>query len=225
MTALTVTLGGLVAHLLPERAAFLPESSTLLVADLHWGKTAALRAAFVPVPSGSTAHDLARLSELLHATRARTLVVLGDLLHAREGRHPATMRTIAEWREQHSAIDMVLVRGNHDRRAGDPPSEFRMRCEPHWRSGDVIGVHDPSEVHDRYVVAGHLHPHLTLRGRGRQSLRLPCFVVGPTRAVLPAFSSLTGSGMYEREAADRHYVIAGGEVVVHQPLKHTALPR
>jgi metallophosphoesterase superfamily enzyme len=48
--------------LLPGRAAFLPASATLLVADLHLGKAATFRQAGIPVPEGSAQADLARLT-------------------------------------------------------------------------------------------------------------------------------------------------------------------
>ena len=79
--------------------------------------------------------------------------------------------------------------------------------------GPFVGVHEPIVRTDGYVLCGHLHPNVTVRGRGRQSLRLPAFVFGAARGVLPAFSSFTGGGMYQREAGDRVFAIAGDEVV------------
>lgn len=200
--------------MLPERALWLPDHATLVVADLHWGKAAAFRAAHVPVPMGTTSSDLARLSSALLSTGATQLLVLGDLLHARAGRHDETFRTIAEWRVRHAQVAMTLVRGNHDLHAGDPPAELDIRCtdEPR-RIGAFIGVHEPEPHPDGYVLSGHLHPCVTVRGRGRQSARLPAYVFGESIGILPAFSSFTGGGMYERDASDRIFAIAGDEVV------------
>ncbi|MDQ8162739.1 MAG: DEAD/DEAH box helicase, partial [Gemmatimonadota bacterium] len=78
--ALSLTVAGEPVVLLADRALWLPGRRTVVVADLHWGKAAAFRAAFVPIPSGTTAGDLARLTRVLHDTAATTLVVLGDLL-------------------------------------------------------------------------------------------------------------------------------------------------
>lgn len=204
--------------MLPERALWLPLHHTLLVADLHWGKAAAIRAAHVPVPSGTTSADLERLSQALLRTGATRLVVLGDLLHARHGRHPDTLGTIATWRMQHAALRIDLVRGNHDAHAGDPPAELEIQCTSEaLRIGAFIGLHEPAEREDGYVIAGHLHPHVSLGGRGRQHVRLPAFVFGPRRAVLPAFSSFTGTGMYERSDTDTTFVIAGDDVL---PVPH-----
>lgn len=218
MTPLAGMLDVIVADervvLLPERALWLPAFDTLLVADLHWGKAAAFRAAHVPVPMGTTSSDLARLSSAIAATRATRLVVLGDLLHARSGRHDETLRTIAAWRDRHASLAITLVRGNHDAQAGDPPGTLDIACtDAPVVVGPFVGVHEPTVRTDGYVLCGHLHPNVTVRGRGRQSLRLPAFVFGAARGVLPAFSSFTGGGMYKREAGDRVYAIAGDEVV------------
>lgn len=214
MNGLAISVAGAALHLLPERALWYEAERTLFVADLHWGKAAAFRAAHVPVPMGTTSRDLARLASAIAATGAERLVVLGDLLHARTGRHDETLRTIAEWREQHAVLRITLVRGNHDQHAGDPPRELGIECtdEP-LVVGPFVGVHEPCTPTGGYVLCGHLHPCVTVRGRGRQSLRLPAFVFGETRGVLPAFSSFTGGGMYEMQSGDRQYAVAGDEVL------------
>ncbi|GAB1343676.1 ligase-associated DNA damage response endonuclease PdeM [Gemmatimonas sp.] len=212
--ALNLEIAGEQVVLLPERALWLPAFDTLLVADLHWGKAAAFRAAHVPVPMGTTSSDLARLSSAIEATNTARLVVLGDLLHARSGRHEETLGTIAAWRGRHTALAITLVRGNHDAHAGDPPETLDIVCtDAPVRLGPFVGVHEPAVDPNSYVLCGHVHPNVTVRGRGRQSLRLPAFVFGTARGVLPAFSSFTGGGMYQRVAGDRAYAIAGDEVV------------
>ena len=71
--------------LVPGRAAYLPATATLLVADLHLGKEATFRHRGIPVPDGAATKDLARLAMLVAQTRARRLLILGDLFHARSG--------------------------------------------------------------------------------------------------------------------------------------------
>jgi DNA ligase-associated metallophosphoesterase len=197
-----------------NRALHLPEHSAVIVADLHWGKSATFRANGMLVPPGVTAHDLERLTQVLSDTAAERLIVVGDMLHAKVGRHERTLKAIATWRAQHASLAMVLVRGNHDERAGDPPAEWKIECvDGPLLVGGFACQHHPG-VHDtHYVLAGHLHPHALLRGRGRQGLRLPCFAFGARGAVLPAFTSFTGSGAYIPDASDKLFVIADGEVL------------
>lgn len=212
--AATHTVAGERLVLLPDRAIWIPERHMVIVADLHWGKAAAFRAAFVPVPTGTTASDLSRLSRVLHDTAATHLVVLGDLLHARSGRHADTLATIAAWRSSHADVEMTLVRGNHDAHAGDPPAELRITCvDAPYAIGPFIGLHEPADHADGYVLSGHLHPCVSVFGRGRQHARLAAFVFGPRVGVLPAFSSFTGTGMYERSEQDTLFVIADRDVI------------
>ena len=119
--------------LFADRALFWPRERTLFVADVHLGKAAAFRAGGVPLPRGATAADLARLARLCAETAARRLVILGDFLHAKSGRVAALDAAFLRWRAAHDGIDLVLVRGNHDANAGDPPAEWRVACvgEPH----------------------------------------------------------------------------------------------
>ncbi len=201
--------------LLPDRAVWWPGRGTLLIADPHLGKAAALRAARLPLPGGTTTTDLERLSALLAQTGAGRLVVLGDLLHAREGRAPRTMEAVERWRKRHPELDIILVRGNHDGRAGDPPEDWDILCadEP-VRSGPLLLRHTPAEDGaDGYWLAGHLHPAVLLRGPGRQTERLPCFLFGARGAVLPSFGSFTGSAVVRPGPEDRVFVAVEGTVV------------
>ena len=200
--------------LLADRAVHWPAASTLVVADPHFGKPAAFRAAGVFVPRGTTVHSLGRLDALLAATGARRLVFLGDFLHAREGRHPETLAAIERWRAAHDAIVMTLVRGNHDRRAGDPTPAMRIACvDGPVREGPFALAHHPTVVAGAYVLAGHVHPGVVLAGAGRQRERLPCFWFGRDGAVLPAFGPFTGLAEIAPAPGDRVWVIAGDEVV------------
>ena len=206
--ALTVEVGGQPLVLLAERAAFLPDSGTLLVADAHFGKAQAFRRQGVPVPAGTTAHNLATLSQMLSRTGARELVFLGDLLHARHAHAAALHETFGAWRARHAQVEMILVRGNHDDRAGDPPPHWGIGVvdEPLARGGLALR-HHPEPEPGRYVLAGHLHPAAWV-GHGPGRLRLACFHLGPQVGVLPAFGGFTGMHPVRAQPGERVFVIA-----------------
>lgn len=215
MTDLHLPLAGEEVRLLPERALFWPATCSLIVADLHWGKAAAFRAAGIPIPGGATRRDLERLDSAVLRTGARRLVVLGDLFHARAGR--VATRTLAElrgWRAEREGLEIQLVRGNHDRYAGDPPADLRINCldGPAFLPPFVLR-HQPVPSDAGYTLAGHVHPGIVLAGGGLFRERLPCFVVGERTAVLPAFGSFTGMGMVSPEPGERVFVVADNEVL------------
>jgi DNA ligase-associated metallophosphoesterase len=215
MKDIELTIAGEQVYLLSERALFWPGASTLVVADLHWGKAATFRSVGIPIPIGTTSDDLARLDSALQRTQARRMVVLGDLFHAKAGRVAShTLAELRRWRSLAGNFEILLVRGNHDRHAGDPPNDLRINCvnAPAYVPPFVFR-HEPTVSADAFGLAGHVHPGLTLLGRGLQRETLPCFIVGPSAALLPAFGSFTGVHAVEPAPGDRAFVIAGDEVL------------
>jgi DNA ligase-associated metallophosphoesterase len=210
----TVTIAGETLELCAERAVYWPRRRTLLVADPHFGKAASFRALGVRVPRGTTEGALARLAGLVARLAPARIEFLGDFLHAREGRNDETFRLLTDWRARHGGIAMRLVRGNHDKRAGDPPSAVGIECvdgpllEPPFAL-----AHHPAQVDGAYVLAGHVHPCAVLVGRGRQRERLPCFWLGERTGVLPAFGEFTGCAEVTPSEGDAVWVVAGDEVM------------
>jgi DNA ligase-associated metallophosphoesterase len=214
MTDLVITVAGEDVTLLPELAVYWPRERTLFVADPHFGKAASFRALGVPVPRGTTVGTLERLDAVLHRTAALRLTFLGDFLHAREGRAPETLRVLNEWRRSHAEVEMTLVRGNHDARAGDPPRELEVRCvSAPIDAPPFVLDHHPRPSPSGYVLCGHIHPAVHLSGRGRQHARLPCFWFGERIGVLPAFGEFTGGATVDVSPSDRVYVVADDDVI------------
>ena len=212
--ALDVDVAGERLTLLSERAAWWSRARTLLVADPHFGKAATFRASAIPVPRGTTTEGLARLDRLIARTDATRIVFLGDYLHAREGRAPETLRALGEWRAAHAGVELVLVRGNHDRRAGDPPAEAGVRCvDAPLVEPPFVFAHYPVASDQGYVLAGHLHPGVPLSGRGRMRERVPCFWFGRGYGVLPAFGEFTGLADVTAEPGDQVVAVADGSLV------------
>ena len=211
----TVEIRGETLTLLPERAAFWHSASTLLVADPHWGKAATFRASGIPVPAGTTREAIERLNRLVVQSSATRVVFLGDLLHAREGRSNEMFSALAGWRELNTSVDVLLVRGNHDKRAGDPPDHIGVRCvDAPFAAPPFLFAHHPATSPDGYVIAGHVHPGIRIYGSGRERARLPCFVVGQERMILPAFGDFTGlADIDPEEKNDAIYAVAEDRVV------------
>jgi DNA ligase-associated metallophosphoesterase len=218
---LRIRLAGQDAVLHPSGALFLSSPQALLVADAHFGKAVSYRKLGVPVPEATTAATLQSLTDAIEQTGAREVVFLGDFLHSARSHSRETLQALHEWRQRHAALRLTLVRGNHDARAGDPPASLLIRVvdEP-LALGPFALCHHPEPVAGAYVLAGHWHPCISVRGRAFERLRLPCFWLGddsgalPQRAVgvLPAFGSFTGMHRIEPEAGDRIFPVAEGVV-------------
>lgn len=211
---LDIEVAGEQLTLLPERAAFWHREGALLIADPHWGKAATFRAGGIPVPSGTTLESIDRLESLVSRSDARRVIFLGDLLHAKRGRSREMFGALEQWRRSRSALEVTLVRGNHDRGAGDPPPELCFNCvdAPYLMLPFVL-AHHPSAHPGGYVLAGHVHPGIRLYGPARQRERVPCFVFAREFAILPAFGDFTGLGDVAPSPGDRIYAVAGDQVM------------
>ena len=214
---LAIDCAGETFWLLPEHALWWPARRVLFIADLHLGKAATYRALGQPVPSGTTRENLQRLSQLLLHYQPAQLVFLGDFLHAAQARTDSVFGALAAWRAVFPELPCVLVRGNHDSRAGDPPESLGLQVvnEP-FLLGPIAACHYPQLQPGYFVLAGHLHPVVSLRGPGRDHLRLACFCVEERLAVLPAFGEFTGGWRVAPQAGQRLYPV-GGQTVWRLP--------
>ena len=183
-----VDLQGATLVLLPERAAFWERTGTLFVADSHVGKAATFRAAAIPLPGGTTTEALARLTAALERTGARRLLILGDFFHARRGGPPAPSPRCG------------LARRHGDRRSCSCAATTTAEPAIRPASGDstVTTALDRAAVRlpapsgggaGGIVLAGHIHPAVSLAGPGRQR-RGSLLPLRRADRLLPAFAVL-----------------------------------
>lgn len=207
-----ITIANETLLLLPQRALYWPAQRLLVIADIHFGKAAAFRALGVPVPAGTTTQNLVGLDDLLTQHDVGCVLFLGDFLHAKTAHADATLAAIRAWRARHPQLRLILVRGNHDDRAGDPPVDLGIDVvdEPHG-IGAFAFCHYPQESMRGHVLAGHVHPVHRLAAGG-DSLRLPCFVVGERTSILPSFGAFTGGHPVRADAGKRLFVVADDQV-------------
>ncbi len=206
-------IGGRNVLLLADKALYWPQRKMLCVADTHFGKAAAYRALGQPVPHGTTAANLLRLDVLLAHYPVDLLVFLGDFLHAPKSRSPAVLAALQEWRQRHAELNCVLIRGNHDFRAGDPPARMDIEIvnEP-LLLGPFALRHTPAVHAGSYVISGHIHPIFELNGKGHQRLRLPCFHSTNEITLLPSFGDFTGGYVVHPGHGSRIFVTDGSSV-------------
>ncbi len=165
----------------------------LAVADVHFGYELSQRAAGALFPAWGMDDIEARLTALLHDYRPERLVVVGDFVHDGVAREPA--RRLVERLGAAGACEIVLIMGNHDRRAfgaGEMRPSFRTE-RFYFHHGDGSGP-SAEVVAGRTAVIGHYHPAATVGDGAGVALKLPAFVQGADRWVLPAFSPWAAGG-------------------------------
>ncbi len=195
--------------LLAEGAVFFKESATLVVADVHLGKSASFRARGLPIPEGHNARDLLRLVTLVEKHQASQLVVAGDLFHAPSGLTNELKNALEDFLKA-LGIPIHLVLGNHDAKIRHLP----LSCVALLDIEDRIRIiHNPADAGPSFHVAGHLHPVVKIRDGQRTSLRMPCFLFRGNTLVLPSFGSFTGGAIVKPEPTDRIFTALRDQVV------------
>jgi DNA ligase-associated metallophosphoesterase len=196
------------------RAVYWEEEDCLLIADLHLGKAAHFRRAGIAVPAAVGDANLDKLISLLLDFEPARVLFLGDLFHSEYNNQ---WMIFCELLEQFYGISFELVRGNHDvldvsfyERAGLTVHEGTLAVEPF-----LLSHHPLEEANEEglYNLAGHLHPAISLRGAGRQRLRLPCFFFGKHQGLLPAFGEFTGLANVPVGPDDRVFAIAEDSIL------------
>ena len=200
-----------------ERMAYWEEEKTLIVSDLHFGKTGHFRKAGIPVPPSVYKEDLQRLVSQLQFFQPRQLVVVGDMFHSIANKE---LDWFIKWRNDFTHLEIQLVMGNHD----------ILQRKWYGEAGIIIhykelSIQQCSFVHDindvgkstipsaNYIFSGHIHPGVRIHGAGKQSLHFPCFYFTPAFCVLPAFSRFTGLAMIRPAAADNVFAIVNQSII------------
>lgn len=207
-----------------DRCIYWEEGQSLILSDLHFGKTGHFRKAGIAVPQSVYREDLLRLLCQIQYFRPRQLLVVGDLFHSRENKE---LELFLKWREDFPHLGIQLIEGNHDILHKDWYEKAGIVVNPGVLPlGPFSFVHDIEDaVHgekgaadaaggDTYYFSGHIHPGIRITGMGRQHLRFPCFYFGSAYAVLPAFGRWTGTVAIDPAPDDHVFAIlppAGGE--------------
>lgn len=197
---------------LAERALFRPQTNTLFIADPHFGKDESFRVSGVGLPTGTLTADLERLGEAVSKSLADKLIILGDFFHDRDGKSEAVNLELEDWFRRHKELDVILIRGNHDARSGDPIPQLNIRCEndPCLISG-ILCAHIPPEAAIRPTLAGHIHPCVRL-GAGTFQKKYACFHFSEMLAILPAFGSFTGNASLPIERGNQIIIVDGNRI-------------
>ena len=199
-----IEIAGQELLLLPERAVFWVEKKWLLFADVHLGKATHFRKHGAAIPSGPG--NFQRMDRLIHRWKPEKVVFLGDLFHSSKN---AIWNRFSEFTKK-QPCDFILIKGNHDLLGKNDYADARLELIPSRLINSGLALcHEPdtcSDLHDHYELAGHIHPGIRLEGKGRQSLRLPCFAFGQKQGILPAFGDFTGLALIEAKPGSRYFV-------------------
>ena len=192
-----------------QRIIFWEEEKSLILSDLHFGKTGHFRKAGIAVPQQVYKEDLQRLFDVIQFFQPKKLIVVGDLFHSKENKE---MDLFLRWRGDIPQVNFHLVKGNHDilKKEWYEKAAIEISVECFCTNGFCF-VHDANCIDENdgsinYSFSGHIHPGITIKGK-LHSMGFPCFYFGEKYAVLPAFGKFTGLAMIKPQKGETTYAI------------------
>ncbi len=200
-------------RLLPEKAMFWVNESGLIISDVHLGKAGHFRKNGIAIPESTNDRNLELLNELIGVLKPKWILFLGDLFHSEKNEEWDSFRA---WRATHSDLKCFLVMGNHELYPMEDYEALGIECMNAFVTNQFIFVHDEKEVNaneSRFIFSGHIHPAVRLKGKGRQSVQIPCFYFEDRKVILPAFGKLTGTFAIKPKKNSRVYGVLDNQIL------------
>lgn len=220
MNAAVISFDATHLTLMPSGALWWPDERLLAVGDLHLGKAERIaRRGGGMLPPYETRDTLVRLEMVVRATNPAIVVSLGDAFDdlgaARaldDDVHEMICRLAAGRR-------FIWVAGNHD----PGPVDLPGTCLAELSLGSLSFRHIADRTAGSGEISAHYHPKFRSRLRGQYIAR-PCFIVGNSRLILPAFGTYTGgldatSPVFERLMGPEPVAYLTGKRITKLPLR------
>ena len=193
----------------PSGTLFWQDRSVLLISDVHLGKVSHFRKFGAAVPQNVVQKNFELMDEALEYFDPKVICFLGDLFHSALNKE---WNLFEKWVAKKS-MEIILVAGNHDIISPLKYEDLGIRVVSEVEWDDFLLTHHPEERTGFFNFSGHIHPAIRLRGKGRQSLRLPCFFKSERQLILPAFGKFTGTFVLEPQKNDEVFAIVEDEIM------------
>lgn len=174
--------------------AYLPESETVAISDLHLGFEIYMESEGLFLPRLQMKLEVERIDSILREYDPETVIINGDV------KHEFSRNTPQEWIEIRKLFDLltsrcrvIVVRGNHDNYIINIANKFGIRVTKSMKRGDIMFAHGDVLVEGEGVkctVIGHEHPAIKVVDVVGAYTKFPAFLYVEDREllVLPAFS-------------------------------------
>ncbi len=193
----------------PSGAMFWCDQNILLIADVHLGKITHFRKHGSAVPQPAIHQNFEQLNRVVSYFQPKTLCFLGDLFHSYIN---SEWLLFSQWSKSIQST-IVLVAGNHDVIAPSAYEKIDIRITDEWLLDTILLTHIPEIREGAFTISGHIHPGIRLKGLGKQSLSIPCFVKKSNQMILPAFGTFTGKYIISPNSEDQVFAVTEDEVI------------
>jgi DNA ligase-associated metallophosphoesterase len=197
---------GLKFYLLPQKALFIPSFHAIVISDVHLGKSAHFRKNGIPLTEAPQLHDLQNIQYLIDVFNPAKFLFLGDLFHSSYNDSWQPFKLLIA---DNPRVEFILIKGNHDVLSDALYVESGIQVLHSLQVESKIAFsHEPNHVSEGlFNIHGHLHPAISIAGKGKQKMVLPCFWKGKNHLVLPGFGNTTGIYKIKPKPGDQVFAI------------------
>ncbi len=212
MGSIVFNYKGMELTLLPEKAVWIDSMRTLLLADIHLGKASHFRKSGIPIPEQVHDLDYKRLKELIQRYSPKDVYFLGDLFHSSWNEQ---WEDLSSFLPQFPESTFHLVLGNHDILPTEKYQDTNLQV---YRNAVILESfllsHEPTIPPPGLLnICGHIHPGILLKGKAKQTVRIPCFYYSEEILVLPSFGNFTGLFLINGKKSDYVWGVAEERVI------------
>lgn len=205
---------GVSLQLLPEKAIYIESLKSLLVADIHLGKSETFQTKGIPISNQVNQQTLDRLQTLCTRFNLDRLIILGDLFHSK---YALVDEVLDKWQHFLKMVqtDVQLIIGNHDRALTSALETLSIECFTDAIQLDSLLLsHEPDPQQNCFNICGHVHPCIRIR-TSLDHLRLPCFYLDHAQnlLMLPSFGEFTGGYEIRLKPNSIAYAIADNSII------------
>lgn len=200
----------------PSRCLYWEKERTLVLSDLHLGKTGHFRKEGIAVPQQVYQEDLHRLFSAIQYFNPVEVLMVGDLFHSRANKE---WEWFAKWRADFPALNFTLILGNHDKLPAGLADKIDITIQDSLVKNNILLLHNEEDWNPvenpgiRGKICGHIHPAVVVPVGARQKIRMPCFHFTSQTCTLPAFSLFTGGHPIKQGPKDLVFAIADGQII------------
>ena len=195
---------------------FWEEESAIILSDMHIGKVAHFRKHGLAMPTNIIKEDMQRLFEAIPFFKPKKIIIVGDLFHSVANKEH---ELFSRWRNDLPSVEFILVKGNHDIIKEEWYKNANITLHQDFlKIQNFVFVHQKEDYEkglqpNEYLMCGHVHPAIMLKGLGRQSLKFNCFYFSDNYMLLPAFGKFTGNYVIEPKKEDTVFAIVNDAVI------------
>ncbi|MEM6884274.1 MAG: ligase-associated DNA damage response endonuclease PdeM [Verrucomicrobiota bacterium] len=189
---------------LPSGGLWLPESKTLVVADLHLGKGQSFARQGNLLPPYDDRATLLQLTSDIGQYQPERVWLLGDSFHRSDSPETVEEDVWEQIQQLASGREWVWLTGNHDAKSFEASSKsFPGKVRPELEESRIRYTHEPLP-HESPNVFGHYHPKVRVQLRGRR-LSGKCFLLSAQRLLCPAYGAYAGGLWWPEEPLNDYF--------------------